>query len=317
MSSKANAGKEAGSAQRPQLPPTPRQAPQLSPEAQLVEAISLNNTDSFYQALNRSPKKQYKITTKDGEELTFLEYAMAQEKINFKIVKTLLEQGFICSAESVEKNSQKLQQASEVALEIRQDILNLMKVNPSELKGNGRMEFAGSVPPPLPSRKVTARVSSKSSSSLAVASPPMAPAALSSVAAAANSPKTDFFSVKPEHKGDTQLHTAMRQAVRERRIDALEQYLQRLSPEQIAQQIDLKNTEGDTALHIAARANFVSGIEMLLEKGADRDIKNKNNKTPLELAKDGGFYHPKGAFYVLGGVLKVEDEGPSLYVNVC
>jgi ankyrin len=50
--------------------------------------------------------------------------------------------------------------------------------------------------------------------------------------------------------------------------------------------LDINKTtrSGDTALHIAVQCKNIEAIKALLEKGADYNIKNVNNITPLELA---------------------------------
>ena len=51
-------------------------------------------------------------------------------------------------------------------------------------------------------------------------------------------------------------------------------------------EINVQNKLGDTALHSAAWKGHSQAVEMLLEKGARTDLKNKDNKTAYELAKD-------------------------------
>ena len=46
---------------------------------------------------------------------------------------------------------------------------------------------------------------------------------------------------------------------------------------------------GSTALHFAAGWGRVEVVKVLLDKGADRARKNKAGKTPLDLAREGGF----------------------------
>lgn len=50
--------------------------------------------------------------------------------------------------------------------------------------------------------------------------------------------------------------------------------------------INEQNAEGDTALHIAARCSSEPMIEALLKSGADVNIKNKKNETPLSIAQE-------------------------------
>ena len=50
--------------------------------------------------------------------------------------------------------------------------------------------------------------------------------------------------------------------------------------------INEQNADGDTALHIAARCSSEQMIEVLLKSGADVNIKNKKNETPLSIAQE-------------------------------
>ena len=45
---------------------------------------------------------------------------------------------------------------------------------------------------------------------------------------------------------------------------------------------------GNTLLHIAAKRNNVDDVKLLLEKGADRNHKNRMGRTPLHLASASG-----------------------------
>lgn len=47
--------------------------------------------------------------------------------------------------------------------------------------------------------------------------------------------------------------------------------------------LDIKNIDGDTALHIAAGNGYFDMIKLLLAKGASKNIYNNNNKTPYDL----------------------------------
>ena len=51
--------------------------------------------------------------------------------------------------------------------------------------------------------------------------------------------------------------------------------------------LDLQNTEGDTAAHLAVRFNDVFLIELLLKAGADSTVKNKQEKTLVECLPPG------------------------------
>lgn len=50
--------------------------------------------------------------------------------------------------------------------------------------------------------------------------------------------------------------------------------------------IDNKNKDGNTALHIAAEKNSMKMCKLLVKYGASKDIKNRDNKIPAELATD-------------------------------
>lgn len=50
--------------------------------------------------------------------------------------------------------------------------------------------------------------------------------------------------------------------------------------------INIKDEDGDTALHIAARTGQDKVVEWLLKAGADRNKKNKNGDTALLVAKN-------------------------------
>jgi ankyrin repeat protein len=45
------------------------------------------------------------------------------------------------------------------------------------------------------------------------------------------------------------------------------------------------NNYGDTALHYSAYLGYVDLLEWLLQRGADRDVKNQDGFTALELAE--------------------------------
>ena len=50
--------------------------------------------------------------------------------------------------------------------------------------------------------------------------------------------------------------------------------------------INEQNADGDTALHIAVRCSSEPMTEVLLKSGADVNIKNKKNETPLSIAQE-------------------------------
>ena len=53
--------------------------------------------------------------------------------------------------------------------------------------------------------------------------------------------------------------------------------------------VDEKDPSGETKLHKASKSGLVEEVEMLLELGADANIKNKNHETCLHLATKNGF----------------------------
>jgi hypothetical protein len=46
--------------------------------------------------------------------------------------------------------------------------------------------------------------------------------------------------------------------------------------------LDIKNIDGDTALHIAARNGYLDIVKVLIAKGASKNIYNNNNNTPYD-----------------------------------
>jgi len=70
------------------------------------------------------------------------------------------------------------------------------------------------------------------------------------------------------------------------------EYLVKKAPQQVNQ----KNTKGDTALHEAARYGTTKTLQTLLKAGAKRDVKNLEGKTPLDVATD---YKNKDAMKLL------------------
>ena len=51
-------------------------------------------------------------------------------------------------------------------------------------------------------------------------------------------------------------------------------------------EIDVQNKLGDTPIHSAAWKGHSEAVEILIEKGARADLRNKDGKTPYQLAKD-------------------------------
>ncbi|CAG8059427.1 unnamed protein product [Penicillium salamii] len=54
------------------------------------------------------------------------------------------------------------------------------------------------------------------------------------------------------------------------------------------QDVAIRNTDGDTALHLAARGGHVTAGKILRRKGADQEAKSHSGKTPLYKAASGG-----------------------------
>uniref|UniRef100_A0ABD2WMX4 ArfGAP with SH3 domain, ANK repeat and PH domain-containing protein n=1 Tax=Trichogramma kaykai TaxID=54128 RepID=A0ABD2WMX4_9HYME len=54
--------------------------------------------------------------------------------------------------------------------------------------------------------------------------------------------------------------------------------------------IDKTTTEGDTALHLSAKHDKAEAMKLLLKSGADPMLRNKQGKTPLEIAQEMGHH---------------------------
>lgn len=54
--------------------------------------------------------------------------------------------------------------------------------------------------------------------------------------------------------------------------------------------IDKITSEGETALHLSARHDRAEAMKLLLRAGADPTLRNKQEKTPLDIAQEMG--HP-------------------------
>ncbi|CAF5118205.1 unnamed protein product, partial [Rotaria magnacalcarata] len=46
------------------------------------------------------------------------------------------------------------------------------------------------------------------------------------------------------------------------------------------------NNVGDTPMHVASWKNHAEVVQILIENGADKRIRNEDNKTPLDLTHD-------------------------------
>lgn len=54
--------------------------------------------------------------------------------------------------------------------------------------------------------------------------------------------------------------------------------------------IDKATTEGDTALHLSAKHDKAEAMKLLLRAGADPTLRNKQGKTPLDIAQEVGHH---------------------------
>lgn len=54
--------------------------------------------------------------------------------------------------------------------------------------------------------------------------------------------------------------------------------------------IDKTTTEGDTALHLSAKHDKAEAMKLLLKSGADPSLRNKQGKTPLDIAQEVGHH---------------------------
>ena len=77
--------------------------------------------------------------------------------------------------------------------------------------------------------------------------------------------------------GATPLHWAARGA----HLDCAQELLKRPNC-----RADVQNKLGDTALHNAAYKGAVELVQLLLEKGANKAVRNNNGETPYDLAKN-------------------------------
>lgn len=54
--------------------------------------------------------------------------------------------------------------------------------------------------------------------------------------------------------------------------------------------IDRTTTEGESALHLSARHDRAEAMKLLLRAGADPTLRNKQEKTPLDIAQEMGHH---------------------------
>ena len=62
--------------------------------------------------------------------------------------------------------------------------------------------------------------------------------------------------------------------------------------------VNVAAADGTTALHLAAAAGFRESCRVLLQNGADRELKNKGGKSAIDVAKAGG--HGQLAAFIEG-----------------
>ena len=72
---------------------------------------------------------------------------------------------------------------------------------------------------------------------------------------------------------------------------------------QIGADINIRNTNNDTALHFAAASNSVDIIKLLLDKGMSVNLTNKHNTTRLHVSVSCGKLEAK-TFLLVGADLK-------------
>ncbi|CAD6184969.1 unnamed protein product [Caenorhabditis auriculariae] len=71
---------------------------------------------------------------------------------------------------------------------------------------------------------------------------------------------------------------------------------------------DVQDDDGNTAIHFAASLDYVQNIKILLDRGANPEIRNMNGETPLDVAK---LFQNSGSEYVLGKYLEKMADGNS------
>lgn len=63
--------------------------------------------------------------------------------------------------------------------------------------------------------------------------------------------------------------------------------------------VDVRNRQGETALHVAAREAHLFAVMMLVTKGADPNARDGRRRTALHLAADGDTKKPAERFQVV------------------
>lgn len=79
--------------------------------------------------------------------------------------------------------------------------------------------------------------------------------------------------------------TAIHMAILTKSIDILNIILNHLGPIDAGNDLDIQDSNGDTALHIAVRLGDVQAIDNLLKHEPNTQIRNSDNKSAIEIAK--------------------------------
>ena len=78
-------------------------------------------------------------------------------------------------------------------------------------------------------------------------------------------------------------------------------------------QVDMRNNDGETPLHWAARNSQIVSVKCLIGLGAQVDLRDKNNKTPFDLANQNGQYEI--AAYLLEQKKEAANKKPSNIID--
>jgi ankyrin repeat protein len=84
------------------------------------------------------------------------------------------------------------------------------------------------------------------------------------------------------HDDSTLLH----QAVLNNNVDPIKLILETIQKQGLTGAVNAKDKEGSTPLMLAAKRGRYKVAKLLLEQGADIDVKNDNDKTALDLATE-------------------------------